>query len=83
MSAECENTNWRARRLNACRAVAELNDVIENLNAQDSQYPVPDGHTVVDQRDIAELQNLNALLLRMVLRANDSAILSPSRLQRF
>jgi hypothetical protein len=77
--------NYRGRRLQACRAVDTLCDVIDNLGTEDgSVLPDPD-HGFQQPPSAAmrlELKNQAAVLLRMILANNDRGC-GPHELQRF
>lgn len=76
-------TGWRGRRLLACRATDSLERVIGNLGNDDGSDCPPDGGLPsVTESQRRELGNMAALLLRMILGANDGHV-SSSRLQRF
>lgn len=77
--------NYRGRRYIACRAVADLWSVIENLGIEDgSQLPMPDRpfNPVPSEQVRAELQNMANALLRMTLILNDGQV-SHSKLNAF
>lgn len=75
--------NWRGRRLLACRAVDDLERIIDHLGVEDgSELPPPNGLPAVTSGHQNELRNAAALLLRMILGANDGNV-SPARLQRW
>jgi hypothetical protein len=86
-----ELQNWRGRRMRACRAAQDLHNIIEALGVEDgSQLPAVRDPSVREQHftpapsaaQKAELQNMAANLLRMVLLWNDGQV-SPSQLNRF
>lgn len=74
--------NWRGRRLLACRAVGDLEDVIAALGEEDgSQLPLAEGMPATPTKGIKdELRNSAVNLLRLVLLHNDGNV-GPSRLQ--
>jgi hypothetical protein len=75
--------NWRSRRLRACRAADEFDSIINALGLEDgSELPPEYGLPTISEAHRHELRNAAALLLRMVLVANDGHI-SPAKLQRW
>jgi hypothetical protein len=74
--------NWRSRRLRACRAAEEFESIISALGLEDgSELPPADGGLpTISEAHRRELKNATALLLRMVLIANDGQV-SPAKLQ--
>lgn len=76
--------NWRGRRLLACRAISDLDSIIGSLGVEDGSELPPNGSTpdTPSPAMVAELQNMAANLLRMILIANDGSV-SPQKLQRF
>lgn len=87
-----ELQNYRGRRLRACRAAEDLHAIIQALGADDGTHlpPVTDPR-VKDQPPLpaapsamqkAELQNMTANLLRMILLWNDGGV-SPAKLPRY
>lgn len=69
--------NYRGRRYYACRAIGDLEDVIDKLGIEDgSQLPIPDRQFSPRPSDqvIAELKNHARVLLRMVLIFNDGHV---------
>lgn len=76
--------NWRGRRFIACRAIAQLDAVIESLGVDDGSELPPDEGLPQPPSDamIAEIRNTAANLLRIVLLHNDGSV-SPQRLNRF
>lgn len=82
-SDEAMSKGWRGRRLVACRAQSKMQAVIENLGADDgANLPPEHGLPTVTPQTINELRNLSAVLLRMVLAANDGGM-SAARLNTF
>lgn len=76
-------TGWRGRRLLACRAACVLEEVIENLGADDDVDPPPDRGLPAFQTAMQhELHNSVSALLRMILLMNDGQV-SPQKLRRF
>lgn len=74
---------WRGRRLLACRASDVLERVIENLGKDNGEdCPPAGGLPPVSEGHRRELGNAVALVLRMILGANDGHV-STSKLQMF
>jgi hypothetical protein len=77
--------NWRGRRLRACRACDDLAEIIKNLGVEEDPTILPP-HTgfplPMTEQMKAELQNMAANLLRMILIQNDGHV-SPRVLPRF
>lgn len=76
--------NWRGRRLLACRAADELERIINHIGIEDgSELPPSDGGLPkINEGQRNELLNATALVLRLVLGANDGNV-SPARLRRY
>lgn len=75
--------NYRGRRLLACRAAEMLDNIVESIGLDDGKElhprPLPDPPTDAMR---CELGNAVALILRMILAANDGGC-APQRLHRF
>ena len=66
------NTNWRSRRLNACRAIGDLRNVIEALGEDDgtlSGLDLKHNRTSSGMKQV--LKEQADLLLRQILMFND------------
>lgn len=75
--------SWRGRRLLACRATDDIEAIIRALGRDDGSDLPPDGGLPpVNEVQRNELLNLAALMLRMILNANDGHV-SPSKLRRW
>lgn len=77
-------SNWRGRRLYACRANDEIHNLIEMLGVEDgSQLPLPGGYAAAPMEiQKEEMKNLATTLMRMILIWNDGHV-SSSKLNRF
>lgn len=70
-----ENTNWRSRRLNACRAAGDLRSVIENLNYDDGSMSEGDTRDNTTSKAMKQnLQNQVDNLLHQILLFNDGNV---------
>lgn len=77
-------SNWRGRRLLACRAVDQLTGVIAHLGEDDGTTLPPEGGLPTPPTDSlrAEIENAATNLLRLVLIHNDGHV-SPHSLRAF
>ena len=66
---------WRGRRFMVCRAIADIQDVIENLGVEVDSDPLPDDFvsTITPQMK-QELKNQAANLLRTIILHNDGRL---------
>lgn len=74
---------WRGRRFLACHAADQLERVIENLGRDNgADLPPPNGLPEISDTTREEIKNQAAVLLRMILAANDGLV-SPQRLRHY
>jgi hypothetical protein len=76
--------NWRGRRFLACRAMQQIERVIDNLGVEDGTAMPPEhgSQMPISPPVKNEIANAASVLLRLILAANDGSV-SPARLRTF